>query len=135
MNRREVAAVAGVSGWDRLAQAVAQVVPPAEVDEIWVFAPLRRGSREWGTAVVSRIDGDRRRIYTARYALAVKGKERGTFETTIQEVGTGPREALARVLDEAQRRGDDDHPPTSVPPDTWFASLSREAVPVDGSAG
>jgi hypothetical protein len=135
VNRREAAGSTGVSGWDRLAQAVAQVVPPGEIDGVWIFAPVRRGPREWGTAVVSRIDGHRRRIYTARYALAVRGKERGKFESTIQEVGTGPREALARVLEEAQRRIDDELPPTSVPPDTWFASLSREAVPVDGSAG
>ncbi|HZA99064.1 MAG TPA: hypothetical protein VE399_09825, partial [Gemmatimonadales bacterium] len=52
-----------LSGWDRLAQVVAQVVPPAEVDGIWIFAPLRRDTREWGTAVLSRINGERRRIY------------------------------------------------------------------------
>jgi hypothetical protein len=135
MSRHEAAAATGISGWDRLAQAMAQVVPPSEVDAVWIFAPLRRGPREWGTAVVSRIDGDRRRIYTARYALAVKGKERGKFESTIQEVGTGPQDALARVLEEAQCRIDDEFPPTSVPPETWFASLAREAVPVDGPAG
>jgi hypothetical protein len=135
VNRRDAAAAAGISAWDRLAHAVAQVVPPHEVDGVWIFDPLLRGSREWGTAVVSRIDGDRRRIYTARYTLAVKGKERGKFESTIEEVGTGPREAVARILDEAQRRMDDEHPPTSVPPDAWFASLPREAVPVDGPAG
>jgi hypothetical protein len=128
-------AVIGLTGWDRLAQAVAQVVPPAEVDGVWIFAPLRRGAREWGTAVLSRLDGERRRIYTARYALAIKGKERGKFESTIQEVGAGPQEALARVLQEAQHRIDDELPPTAVPPDIWFASLSRMAVPVDGAAG
>jgi hypothetical protein len=111
------------SGWERLAQAVAQVIPPAEVDAVWVFAPLRREANEWGTAVVSRVEGERRRIYTARYILAIKGKERGKFQTTIQEVGTGPTEVLTRVLQEAERRSDDEHPPTEVPPETWFASL------------
>ena len=111
------------SGWVRLAQAVAQVSPPAEVDAVWVFAPLRREANEWGTAVVSRVEGERRRIYTARYILAIKGKERGKFQTTIQEVGTGPTEVLTRVLQEAERRSDDEHPPTEVPPETWFASL------------
>ena len=135
MIRRESGAGSFVSGWERLAEAVAQVVPPGEVDGIWIFTPLRRGPREWGTAVISRIDGPRRRIYTARYALAVKGKERGKFESTIQEVGTGPQAALARALEDAQRRMDDEVPPTPVPPDTWFASLSREAVPTDGSTG
>jgi hypothetical protein len=123
------------SGWERLAQAVAQIVPPAEVDGVWVFAPLRRESKEWGTAVLSRVDGERRRIYTARYALAVKGKDRGKFETSIQEVGTGPQEALSRVLHESQHRTDDEQPPTAVPPETWFSSLSPANPPFHGAAG
>ncbi len=113
-------------GWSRLAQAVAEVVPPAEVDGVWVFSPLRRDGREWGTAVLSRVDGDRRRIYTARYVLAVKGKERGRFESTVQEVGSGPVEALAQLLQDAGKRIDDEHPPLAVSPDSWFA------VPSDG---
>jgi hypothetical protein len=117
------------SGWERLAQAVADVLPPAEVDGVWVFSPVRREDKEWGTAVVSRVDGERRRIYTAGYVLAVKGKERGKFESTIIEVGSGPTEALARVLQDAQRRTDDEHPPFSVLPDVWFSSVDAR---VDG---
>lgn len=120
------------SGWDRLAQAVAQVVPPAEVDAVWLFAPLRRDANEWGTAVLSRVEGERRRIYTARYILAVRGKERGKFDATIQDVGTGPVEVLARVLQDAERRSDDEHPPTSVAPDQWFASLPQVPAGSDG---
>ena len=121
---------AGGGGWERLAQAVSEVLPPAEVDGVWIFAPLRREDCEWGTAVLSRVDGDRRRIYTARYALAVKGKQRGKFESTIQEVGSGPMDALARVLQEAQRRIDDEHPPSSVAPESWFSSV---VAPADGT--
>ncbi|MFL5402611.1 MAG: hypothetical protein ACJ8BF_07315 [Gemmatimonadales bacterium] len=115
------------TGWERLAQAVSEVVPPSEVDGVWIFAPVRRDDREWGTAVVSRLEGERRRIYTARYVLAVKGKARGKFESFIQEVGTGPVDALARVLQEAQRRIDDEHPPASVPPETWFSAVGTRA--------
>ena len=122
------------SGWELLAEAVAQVLPISEVDDVWVFPPLRREAREWGTAVLFRIDGERRRIYTARYLLALKGKERGRFESTVVEVGTGPREVLLRVLQEAQRRTEDDQPPTSIPPEQWFASVSSSA-PGDGSPG
>jgi hypothetical protein len=120
-------------GWARLARAVAEVVPPAEVDGVWVFAPIRRDTREWGTAVLARVDGDgtRRRIYTARYALAVKGKERGKFEATVQEVGSGPVEALAQLLREAQRRIDDDQPPAAVAPADWFPA---DASPADAPA-
>lgn len=107
-------------GWDRLAQEVAKIVPPGEVDGVWLFTPLRHHSREWGTAVFARVDGDRRRIYTARYVLAIKGKDRGKFETSVEEVGSGPVEALASLLQEAHARIDDEHPPASVSPETWF---------------
>ena len=110
------------AGWARLAAAVGAQMPPEEVDGVWVFSTLRREGREWGTAVLSRVDGDRRRIYTARYMLAVKGKERGKFEASVQEVGSGPVEALATLLKDAQRRIDDDQPPVPVPPESWFAS-------------
>jgi hypothetical protein len=120
------------SGWERLAQAVAEVLPPAEVDGVWVFTPLRRESREWGTAVLSRVDGERRRIYTARYVLAIKGKERGKFEASVQEVGSGTTEALARLVQEAQRRIDDEHPPTPVPPESWFHSMRSANDSRDG---
>jgi hypothetical protein len=119
------------SGWARLAGAVAEVVPPAEVDGVWVFSPLRREGREWGTAVLSRIDGERRRIYTARYMLAVKGKERGKFETTVQEVGSGPLAALAQLLQDTRKRIDDEQPPTPVPPETWFPDAKPAGVADD----
>jgi hypothetical protein len=118
-------------GWSRLAQAVAAIVPPADVDAVWVFSPLRRDGREWGTAVLARVDGVRRRIYTARYMLAIKGKERGKFDASVEEVGSGPVEALDRLLQEAHRRIDDEQPPLSVPPEAWFAS-ARSTV-ADGS--
>jgi hypothetical protein len=119
-------------GWARLAQAVAAVVPPAEVDAVWVFSPLRRDGCEWGTAVCARVDGDRRRIYTARYMLAIKGKERGKFDASVKEVGSGPVEALDRLLHEAHRRIDDEQPPLPVSPETWFAAVSPPA-PADGA--
>jgi hypothetical protein len=123
------------SGWERLAEAVAQVLPVDEVDGVWIFAPVRRDSREWGTAVLSRVDGERRRIYTAGYVLAVKGKERGKFESSILEVGTGPLEALARVLQEAQARLDDEHPPVPVAPESWFSASAFPGAGHHGSSG
>ncbi len=120
------------TGWARLAGAVAEVVPPAEVDGVWVFSPLRREGREWGTAVVSRVDGERRRIYTARYMLAIKGKERGKFEATVEEVGSGPLTALAQLLQDTRKRIDDEQPPTPVAPATWFPETRSAEV---GDAG
>jgi hypothetical protein len=115
------------SGWDRLAQVVAGMMPVDEVDAVWVFSPLRRDAKEWGTAVISRIEGERRRIYTARYGLAIKGKDRGKFESSVQEVGSGPLEALSRLVAEAHRRIDDEQPPVSVPPDIWFSHNNADA--------
>ena len=116
------------SGWNRLAQVVAENMPVDEVDAVWVFSPLRRDTKEWGTAVISRVDGERRRIYTARYGLAIKGKERGKFEASVQEVGTGPLEALSRLVEEAHRRIDDEHPPVSVAPESWFSGNTDVGV-------
>src|SRR6476646_8389286 len=121
------------SGWERLAEAVSQVLPADEVDGVWIFAPVRREANEWGTAVLSRVDGERRRIYTARYTLAVKGKQRGKFQTAVQEVGTGPVEVLSRVLQQAQHRSDDEHPPAAVPPETFFASVPAADTASHGS--
>ncbi len=112
-------------GWTRLAQAVAEQLPPVEVDGVWVFSAVRHEGREYGTAVLSRVDGDRRRIYTARYVLAIKGKLRGKFEASVLEVGSGPVEALAQLLQEAQRRIDDEHPPLAVSPERWFPPPAR----------
>jgi hypothetical protein len=111
-------------GWVRLAQAVAEQLPPGEVDGVWVFSPLRREGNEWGTAVLSRVDGDRRRIYTARYVLAIRGKERGKFESSIQEVGSGPAAAVSQLVQEAHKRIDDEHPPLPVSPESWFATTA-----------
>lgn len=108
------------TGWARLAGAVAEVLPPAEVDGVWTFSPLRHEGKEWGTAVLSRLDGERRRIYTARYVLAIKGKERGKFEASVQEVGSGPVAALAQLLQDAHKRIDEEQPPTPVAPESWF---------------
>lgn len=121
------------SGWARLAGAVAELVPPEEVDGVWTFSPLRHEGKEWGTAVLSRLAGDRRRIYTARYMLAIKGKERGKFEASVLEVGSGPVAALAQLLRDAQKRIDDERPPTPVAPQSWFPA-AQAAGTADGSA-
>ena len=115
-------------GWARLAQEVAQRLPVGEIDAVWAFPNLRRDGREWGTAVVSRIEGDRRRIYTAKYQLVLKGKERGRFEAAVEEVGSGSIDTLAELLREVHKRTDDEHPPVPVAPADWFPG------PADGTA-
>ena len=57
-------------GWARLAQAVAEQLPPVEVDGVWVFSAVRHEGREYGTAVLSRVDGRRRLRPTSMPRLA-----------------------------------------------------------------
>ena len=76
-----VAAAAGAAGlgigWMRAADSLADVVPPIEIEGIWLFPPVRHEEREWGVAVASRrAENDRRRIYTVSYMLIVRGRER-----------------------------------------------------------
>jgi hypothetical protein len=108
-------------GWGRLAEEVARQLPRDEIDGVWAFPNIHREGREWGTAVVARVEGGRRRIYTARYQLVLKGKERGQFQAAVEEVGTGPVETLAELLREVHKRTDDEHPPVPVALADWFS--------------
>jgi hypothetical protein len=112
------------SGWSRLAEAVLALVPVEAVDGLWQFLPLRVGKRELGTAILARRDGDRRRIYTARYALTIRGKERGAFESHLEEVGSGPVETLDQMLLDVRRRLDEDDAPVPVEVGAWVAAAA-----------
>jgi hypothetical protein len=107
-------------GWDELAERVAAELPVVEIDGIWIFRVIRSGGRDWGTAVISRIDGDRRRIYTATFIQTVKGKRRGAFEATVLELGSGPLEAREELLALVPRRTDEDDPLVAIPLEAWF---------------
>ena len=112
--------------WHRLADEIAKVVPTAEIDAVWTFQPLKNGPLEAGTAIVSRVDGDRRRIYTGRYIATIKGKQRGQFQSVVEEVGSGPLEALDRLLADVEKRVDEGAP-TSVAVTEWFPPLPAAA--------
>jgi len=114
-------------GWDQLALVVAAAIPPGEVDGVWVFRVIRNAGNDWGTAVISRVDGQRRRIYTARFGLAVKGKRRGAFQSALAEVGSGPLEALEELLALVPRRADEDDPLVPVDRGRWFPERSADA--------
>lgn len=116
-------------GWDQLAPVVAAQIPAGEIDGVWVFRVVRSGATDWGTAVISRVDGERRRIYTARFTLTVKGRKRGAFSADITEVGSGPVEALQELLDLVPRRTDEDDPLVPVDLVTWFPPAEPDAAP------
>lgn len=108
-------------GWRRVADAVAAQVPPESIEAIYLFQPLRRGGREWGTAVVTSVAPDtRRRVFQARYWLQLRGKERGRARVEVREVGLGPERAVQEVLAGVQLRAGEAEPPVQVDPRWWY---------------
>ena len=110
------------AGWSRLAGQVAEAIPVDEIDAVWQFRLIRREGREFGTAVVARVDGsdgERRRIYTARFTHILKGKERGKFDAALEEVGSGPIETMGVLLAGVRKRMEDEDP-APVPVREWF---------------
>ncbi|HEY4319590.1 MAG TPA: hypothetical protein VGM77_00315 [Gemmatimonadales bacterium] len=118
--------------WERLALSIRERLPAADIDGVWVFRVLRRDHKEFGTAVLSQVDGDRRRIHTATYAATIKGKQRGQFESQLHEVGSGPLEALQELLALVPVRADDEEPPVAVPVSLWFPPTLFEVAQDDG---
>ncbi|HXI20557.1 MAG TPA: hypothetical protein VNH46_05705 [Gemmatimonadales bacterium] len=117
------------TGWARLADHVATLIPIAEIDGVWQFRALRREGREWGTALISRIAADaptRRLIYTARFVHVLKGKERGKFEAHLEEVGGGPVETLGDLLQGVRKRLEEEDP-RPVPVAEWFPARDDAA--------
>ena len=57
------------AGWERLAEVLRPALEQGTVDGVWVFRTMRAGPKEFGTAILTQVEGDRRRIFTARYAL------------------------------------------------------------------
>ncbi|HEV2750999.1 MAG TPA: hypothetical protein VGV12_10805 [Gemmatimonadales bacterium] len=110
-------------GWAKLAEALAQRVSPAEIETIYLFRPWKREGREWGTAVVAcraPDSGDRLRVYTARYMLIVRGKERGQSRIEIEETGLSPAEVIDRVMHAAAERLGDPEPPVAMGRSVWY---------------
>jgi hypothetical protein len=102
---------------------VATTVPPAEIETIFLFRPIRREGREWGTAVVTRRapeGGARLRVYTARYMLVIRGKERGDGRVAVDEVALTPAEVVEQVMRETADRTGDAAPPVAVGPAVWY---------------
>jgi hypothetical protein len=103
----------------RLLAALAERMPPHEVEAVYAFPPVRREGQEHGVAVVSRLaGGDRRLVYRARYVVALKGPERGRVTIAVEETAEAPAALLPEVLEGVRRRADD----------------AGEAEPVDLSA-
>jgi hypothetical protein len=100
-------------------------MPPAEIEAIYLFRPIKREGREWGTAVVTRRSADgegrgRLRVYTAKYMLVVRGKDRGQAKVELTEVGLSPAEVLAQVMQATADRTGESEPPVEVGRGAWY---------------
>lgn len=105
----------------RVARAVAEAMPPAEIARIWLFPPVRREAREWGTAVVARhVEGGRVRVYTAGYMLVTRGRERGQGKVMLDEVGESPTEVVDQVIRGVRERAGETDPPLEIERTTWY---------------
>jgi len=112
-------------GWAKVAAAVEAEMPPAEIETIYLFRPIKREGREWGTAVVTRRSAPaggegRLRVYTAKYMLIVRGKDRGQAKVEVTEVGLSPAEVLAQVMQATADRTGESEPPVEVGPGAWY---------------
>jgi hypothetical protein len=106
-----------------VAAAVEAEMPPAEIETIYLFRPIKREGREWGTAVVTRKSVDqegRLRVYTAKYMLIVRGKDRGQAKVEVTEVGLSPAEVLGQVMQATADRTGESEPPVEVGPGAWY---------------
>jgi hypothetical protein len=104
-----------------VADAVEAEMPPGEIEAIYLFRPIKREGREWGTAVVTRKSADARlRVYTAKYMLIVRGKDRGQAKVELTEVGLSPAEVLAQVMAATADRSGEAEPPVELAPGAWY---------------
>lgn len=115
-----------------MARELAEVVPPSEIDRIWLFPPVRMEEREWGTAVVSRRgERDRRRIYTASYILVARGRDRGQGRVVVEEVGDGPEAVVHEIIAGVQARAGETEPPFAIAPEEWYPT-DHDEPPTEG---
>jgi hypothetical protein len=61
------------------------------------------------------------RVYTAKYMLIVRGKDRGQAKVELAEVGLSPAEVLAQVMQATADRSGETEPPVEVGPGAWYA--------------
>ena len=94
---------------------LARAIPPATLDELWIFPPRRIGAGQSTIVVASVLDpdpeADRRRIFIARFTLTRDRKGKAGLAQEMVEEGAAPAELVARVVDGAVRRLEDEPAP------------------------
>ncbi|MDH5643823.1 MAG: hypothetical protein OEY63_06445 [Gemmatimonadota bacterium] len=110
-------------GWARVASEVAKEILPSSILRIWIFSPIRKEGREWGTAVLTQAaDENRYRVFTGRYVLETRGRRKGQYKAEVREVGLGPMEVVGDVIRGVQDRAGDGEPPVEIEPKIWYTN-------------
>ncbi len=81
------------------------ILGAAALDALWIFPPLVKGRKEWGLVVASCFpdEGDRRRLFTARYRAERTGKGL-EVESEVSEQGEAPPDRFPRIVEGVVRR-------------------------------
>lgn len=112
----------------KLLEVIATAMPREEVEAVWAFPPVRREGREHGVAVVSRVlEGDRRRVYRARYALGLGGSARGAVTVEIEPAAEGPPSLVPSVIEGVRDRADEAGDAERLDLTEWKASGHEHA--------
>jgi hypothetical protein len=89
-------------GWAKLSAAVAARIPATEIDTVYLFRPMKREGREWGTAVVTRRSPE------------------GGGRLLVDEVALSPAEVIAQVMQRTAERTGEAEPPVAYGPAVWY---------------
>ena len=110
------------AGWEMVAKELEKTMTPDDIARIWIFPPMRGDGREWGTAVVAKAaTAQRFTVFTAKYMLNTRGRQRGRGKVELHEVGDGPVDVVLDVVSGVQSRTGDGEPPVEIAPELWFA--------------
>jgi hypothetical protein len=116
-----------------LLERVAQRVPVASMDEVWVFPYRRVADGDSVVCVITTFDDDpdRRRVCTFRFTIARNNRGVATVQENAGEHAIAPTSAIPRVIEGVLRRLGDD---AAVPPhgrqiggdaDRWLSWLQE----------
>lgn len=104
-------------------------MPAGEIERIWLFPPVQRDEREWGTAVVARrIAEGRLRVYTGRYGLVMRGRARGQGEVVVVDVGETPDAVVPQVVRGVRERAGEADDPVEIAPADWYGSHDQPSA-------
>jgi hypothetical protein len=120
-----------------LLDRITEYLPVDIIDGIWIFPTRRAGGVESTVLVVTALcdDPDRRRVWTAHFAVTRDKKGRPTIVERLEEHALAPANAVGRAVDGVLRRLGDElsRPPRAEAigglPDRWQALRTDLGAP------